>query len=59
MAHPGMAPVFGKVEETVPGEYRAPIDFNMAGDWVVQLRITLPDGETMERQMDVRGVRPD
>jgi hypothetical protein len=57
MAHPGMAPVFGKVEETSPGNYRADIHFNMPGDWVVLLRIKLPSGQTVERSVDVRGIQ--
>jgi hypothetical protein len=58
MSHPGMAPVFGEVEETTPGNYLAHLSFNMAGDWVVLLGIQLPDGQKMERQLDVRGVQP-
>jgi hypothetical protein len=58
MNHPGMAPYFKAVTETAPGHYQAPISFDMAGDWVVLLHITLADGKKMERQMDVRGVEP-
>jgi hypothetical protein len=57
MAHPGMAPVFGKAEETSPGNYRADIRFTMPGDWVVLLRIKLPGGQTIERSIDVRGIQ--
>src|SRR5579883_1354641 len=57
MSHPGMSPVFGKAGEIEPGRYRAPINFNMGGDWIVLLHIKLPDGRKIERQMDVRGVR--
>jgi hypothetical protein len=57
MAHPGMAPVFGKVEEISPGNYRADIRFNMPGDWVVLLRIKLPGGQSVERSIDVRGIQ--
>jgi hypothetical protein len=31
----------------------------MAGDWVILLHGTLPEGAKLERQIDVRGVRPD
>jgi YtkA-like len=58
MSHPGMAPVFGAVEETTPGNYQAHLSFTMAGDWVVLLHIKLPDGRKMVRQVDVRGVQP-
>jgi hypothetical protein len=57
MAHPGMAPEFGKAEETSPGNYRADIRFNMPGDWVVLLRIKLPGGPTVERLINVRGIQ--
>jgi hypothetical protein len=57
MAHPGMAPVFGKAEETSPGNYRAEILFSMPGDWVVLLRIKLPGGRIIERSTDVRGIQ--
>jgi hypothetical protein len=30
----------------------------MAGDWVILLHGTLPDGEKLERQFDVREVGP-
>jgi hypothetical protein len=30
----------------------------MAGDWVVLLHIALPGGKKLERQIDVKGVRP-
>jgi YtkA-like len=57
MAHPGMSPVFSAANEVAPGKYRADIDLNMRGDWVVLLHIRLADGRKIERQMDVKGVR--
>jgi len=30
----------------------------MAGDWIVLLQITLPNGQKLERQFDVKGVLP-
>jgi hypothetical protein len=30
----------------------------MAGDWIVLLRITLPNGQKLDRQIDVKGVLP-
>jgi hypothetical protein len=57
MTHPGMSPVFAEAKETAPGNYHAPIDFNMGGDWVVLLHIKLADGRKVERQMDVKGVQ--
>lgn len=57
MAHPGMAPVFADARETAPGTYRAQLNLNMPGDWVLLEHIRLADGTTIERQLDVRGVR--
>jgi hypothetical protein len=48
MSHPGMSPRFAE----------APVEFQMAGDWVILLHVTLPDGKELERQIDARGVRP-
>jgi hypothetical protein len=31
---------------------------DLACDWVILLHIALPDGTKLERQIDVRGVRP-
>jgi hypothetical protein len=58
MSHPGMSPVFAKASEQRSGNYVASLNFNMAGDWVVLTHIQLPGGRKIERQMDVRGVRP-
>jgi hypothetical protein len=58
MSHPGMRPVFAEAKETVPGSYRAPIEFNMAGDWVILLHIKLADGRKIEHQMGLKGVQP-
>jgi len=58
MSHPGMAPVFEDATETAPGQYQARLRFGMAGDWVVLLHVRLPGGQTLERQFNVSGVRP-
>jgi hypothetical protein len=58
MSHAGMAPVFGEAREIEPGRYQAHLTFAMAGDWVILLHVTLPGGQKSERQIDVRGVRP-
>ncbi len=57
MSHAGMSPVFADATALPDGVYRAHLAFAMAGDWVVLLHIKLPGGETLERQVDVRGVR--
>lgn len=57
MAHPGMRPEFGDAREVGSGRYQGRLAFTMPGDWVVLVRITLPGGQQLERQMDVKGVR--
>ena len=58
MSHAGMAPVFAHATEIAPGRYRSQLLLSMAGDWVILLHGTLPDGEKLEQQFDIRGVRP-
>ena len=58
MSHAGMSPVFADANEGEAGRYQARFEFPMAGDWVVLLHITLPGGKRLERQIDVKGVRP-
>ena len=57
MNHPGMSPIFAPAKEIAPGSYEAHISFNMGGDWVVLSHIKLANGQKIEHQMDVRGVR--
>jgi hypothetical protein len=57
MSHPGMRPVFGEASEAPPGRYEAALEFTMGGDWVIIFHITLPDGRSLQRQIDVKGVR--
>jgi hypothetical protein len=56
MSHAGMVPVFATATEVAPGEYRADLEFTMGGDWFILVRADLPDGRSMERQIDVPGV---
>jgi hypothetical protein len=58
MSHAGMSPVFADAKEEQPGRYQTHLQFQMAGDWVVLLHITLPGGKKLERQIEVNGVRP-
>ena len=58
MTHAGMSPVFGRVEEKQPGRYESTLKLEMAGDWVILLHGTLPTGERLERQFELRDVRP-
>ena len=58
MTHPGMAPMSAPVEEQGNGRYRARVRFTMAGDWVVRVQGTRPDGRVIDVQEHVRNVRP-
>ncbi len=57
MTHAGMTPVFAVATEAEPGRYSASLEFTMGGDWVVLVHAALPDGQQLERQLDVKGVR--
>ena len=56
MSHAGMVPVFATAAEVVPGQYRANLEFTMGGDWFILVRADLPDGRSLERQIDIPGV---
>jgi hypothetical protein len=56
MSHAGMVPVFSQATEQKDGQYEAPLEFTMAGDWFILVKATLPDGRKLERQIDVPGV---
>jgi hypothetical protein len=58
MTHAGMSPVFGAVEEKQPGHYESTLNLGMAGDWVILLHGTLPTGDKLERQFELRNVQP-
>ncbi len=58
MTHAGMSPAFGTVEEKKPGRYESSLNLGMAGDWVILLHGRLPTGEKIERQFELRDVRP-
>lgn len=52
MTHAGMEPIFATASETAPGEYRVPLQWTMGGEWILTVRGTLPDGTTVEKQME-------
>lgn len=59
MSHAGMSPVSSEAKEIEKGKYRGTLQLTMAGDWVVLVHITLPDGQKLQRQIEVSGVRSD
>jgi hypothetical protein len=58
MTHAGMAPVFSHASELQPGRYQSRMELTMPGDWVVLLHAKLASGEQVEKQFEIRGVRP-
>lgn len=57
MSHAGMAPVNGEAKEVETGKYRGTLQLTMAGDWIVLVHIALPDGQKLQRQIEINGVR--
>lgn len=58
MSHAGMTPVSAEAREVDPGRYRANMELSMAGDWIVSVYVSLPDGTMSYSQFDVKGVAP-
>jgi hypothetical protein len=51
MSHAGMVPVLDTAQGQEPGRYTVPeFRFTMAGDWILIVRATLPDGRKTEIQ---------
>jgi hypothetical protein len=57
MSHAGMSPVFGETKEIVPGRYQGTLDLSVRGDWTVLFHITLPSGQTFDRQLSTRDIQ--
>jgi hypothetical protein len=57
MSHAGMVPVFATAYEVAPGRYEAALELTMGGDWFILVDAALPDGRTLERKVDVPGVK--
>ena len=53
MSHAGMTPVNAAGARGEDGVYRVPLMWTMAGDWVVDVRFTLPDGQKITRRFPV------
>jgi len=48
MSHAGMVPVVDTANMSEPGHYLVrSFPFNMAGDWILTVDVTLPDGRTV------------
>ena len=57
MSHAGMTPVSSEAKEVETGKYRGTLQLTMAGDWIVLVHISLPDGQKLQRQIEISGVR--
>ena len=57
MTHAGMAPVSSEAKEIETGKYRGTLQLTMAGDWIVLVHVTLPDGQKRQRQIELSGVK--
>ena len=58
MSHAGMVPVLDTASADEGGRYYVPeFDFTMAGDWVLILEASLPDGRTARIQHPLRVAR--
>lgn len=58
MSHAGMSPVFAETKELEPGRYESRLSLGMAGDWVILLHGSLPTGEKLEGEYQLKGVQP-
>ena len=53
-----MAPVTAAVTDRGNGKYEAPVQFTMAGDWILLVTGELPNGVPFKKQIEINGVRP-
>ncbi|MGD8632857.1 MAG: FixH family protein [Anaerolineales bacterium] len=58
MTHAGMTPVLGSSTYQGDGLYTVPIEWTMAGDWILQLTAEMPDGRLLKRSVNLQ-VSPD
>jgi hypothetical protein len=54
MSHAGMTPVLAQGGRGEAGIYRVPLTWTMGGDWLLDVRFTLPAGQVIGRQFPVR-----
>ena len=51
MTHAGMAPVLAEAEEQGDGTYETQFAFDMAGDWIITVDVTYPDGVKLSEHL--------
>lgn len=54
MSHAGMTPVIVQQVAGEAGIFTVPFEWTMAGDWIVTLSATLPDGRSLIRSQTVQ-----
>ncbi len=54
MSHAGMTPVMADSTSNKDGVYRVPLTWTMAGDWFVDVKFTLPDGQKITRRFPLQ-----
>ena len=52
MSHAGMVPVIQEVQGGTNGVYDIPFQWSMAGDWTVEVTVTLASGDTTSKTFD-------
>ena len=53
MTHAGMVPVLAEVQGgDAEGYYQVPIEWTMAGDWVVTVEVTLANGTSAQKRFE-------
>jgi len=57
MNHAGMKPSFADLREVEPGRYTGTLAFTMSGDWFILVTAKTSDGRTVQRKIDVPGVK--
>lgn len=45
MSHAGMVPVFAETDQSTEGVFSLPFQWTMAGSWIIEASLTLPNGE--------------
>lgn len=58
MTHAGMTPILGTAVAGQDGQYTIPFPWSMAGDWILTIRATMPDGSWREQQINLRVAEP-
>jgi hypothetical protein len=53
MNHAGMKPEFGRAAGGPGGRYTIPLQWTMGGEWYVDVKATLPDGQIVKRRFPV------